>query len=213
LGEEKKMIKPALNQNISKVLRSLKPWIGFVVILLVLRYTGLLSGLSVVTQGALIKTGMMDIQPENNLAAQPFNYNFTIRDLEGKEVNMSDFKGKVIFLNLWATWCGPCRAEMPSIQELYNKVDHEKVAFVILSLDTDENAPKISRYVNEHKFTFPIFRPNGPMPNQLRVSMIPTTFVVGTDGKIKMKKSGAANYATEDFEKFLAEQMENKESK
>jgi thiol-disulfide isomerase/thioredoxin len=202
-----KMTKPALNRNTSTVLKALKPWVAFILVLLVLRYTGLLSGLSVLTQGALMKTGVMDIRPENNPAAQPFNYNFTVRDMEGNEVSMSDFKGKVIFLNLWATWCGPCRAEMPSIQELYNKVDHDKVAFVMLSLDTDANAPKITRYVDEHKFTFPVFRPDGPVPNQLRVSVIPTTFVVGTDGKIKMKKTGAANYATPEFEKFLSEEI------
>jgi thiol-disulfide isomerase/thioredoxin len=193
-------------QKVKRIIAPMKQWAFFIVLLIVLRYTGILSGISVFTQSALMKTGMMDINPKDNPADKAFDYDFTIRDLEGKEVNMSDFKGKVIFLNLWATWCGPCRSEMPSIQELYNKVDHDKVAFVMLSLDTDQNAPKINRYIEQYSFSFPVYRPGSPVPNQLRVSTIPTTFVVGPDGRIKMKKTGAANYATEEFKEFLLKQ-------
>jgi thiol-disulfide isomerase/thioredoxin len=174
-----------------------------IAILFLLRYSGLLSGISVFTQSALLQTGVMDIKPDDNLMAQPFNYKFTVQDMEGKEVDMGDFKGKVIFLNLWATWCGPCRAEMPSIQELYDKVDHDKIAFVMLSLDLPEHQPKITRYISEKSFTFPVYQPLTALPKQMQVSTIPTTFVVSPDGRIKMKKSGMSNYATEDFQKFL----------
>ena len=194
-------------QKVKKVFEFVKPWALFIVLFLVLRYTGLLSGLSVAAQSALISTGALDINPEKNLPAAPwFNYNFSVKDLEGKTVDMNELKGKVIFLNLWATWCGPCRAEMPSIQKLYDKVKGDKIAFVMLSLDTDENAPKINRFIEQYSFSFPVYRPATAMPNQLRVSTIPTTFVVGIDGKIKMKKTGTANYDTEEFEKFLLDQ-------
>jgi thiol-disulfide isomerase/thioredoxin len=201
------MRKLILNQKVKEVIKRLKSWGAILLFVVILRYTGLLSGLSVLAQSALISTGVMDIQPDQNaVPAQPFNYNFTIADLNGQEVDVSEFKGKVIFLNLWATWCGPCRAEMPSIQKLYDNVDHDKIVFVMLSLDTEENKGKIGRYIKDQGFSFPVYRPNSAMPNQLRVSTIPTTFIVGTDGKIKMKKSGAANYDTEEFQKFLLEE-------
>jgi thiol-disulfide isomerase/thioredoxin len=197
------MMKLLNNQKVKYIFRQVKPWVTVVLVFLILRYTGLLSGMSGLTQSALVKSGLLDINPEANVASQPFNYKFSIRDMDGNEVDMNNFKGKVIFLNLWATWCGPCRAEMPAIQELYNKVDHDKIVFIMLSLDADEHRGKILKYIESQKFSFPVYQPLEAIPNQLRVSTIPTTFVVGPDGKIKMKKSGTANYATETFQKFL----------
>jgi len=197
------------NQSVKWFFRQVKPWITIVMVFLVLRYTGLLSGISVMTQSALMKSGLLDVNTEKSAAPAPFNYNFTVKDLEGKEIDMNTFKGKVIFLNLWATWCGPCRAEMPSIQELYDKVDHEKIVFVMLSLDQNEHHAKVVRYIGDQKFSFPVYRPHSSIPNQLRVSTIPTTFVIGVDGKIKLKNSGTANYATENFQKFLEDLAAN----
>src|SRR5690606_12751282 len=74
-----------------------------------------------------------------NLKGSDFNYAFTIKDLEGNIKSFDDYKNKVIFLNLWATWCGPCRAEMPSIQKLYNKTQSDDVVFIMLSIDREED--------------------------------------------------------------------------
>ena len=113
----------------------IRPWIVFIAVLLVLRYTGALSGISVLTSKALMKTGIMDINPEEPAIAKKFNYNFSIKDLNGNVLDVKDLKGRTIFLNLWATWCGPCRMEMPSIQSLYNQVDNKKIMFIMLSID------------------------------------------------------------------------------
>src|SRR4051812_49264251 len=126
------MSNPFKNPGVIKIVSYVRPWATFVAVLLILRYTGALSGISVYANTALMKTGVMDIEPETARTEEPFDYNFTVKDLNGKVVNMSDLKGKVIFLNLWATWCGPCVAEMPSIQSLYEKADKDKIAFVIL---------------------------------------------------------------------------------
>jgi thiol-disulfide isomerase/thioredoxin len=193
------------NQKVTKVWRLIKPVISALVIVLILRYTGLLSGISYVTSSALMETGIMNINADKNRVEKTFNYDFEIKDLAGKTINMNDFKGKVVFINLWATWCGPCRVEMPSIQDLYNKVDKEKVTFIMLSLDTDENQPKVVKYISDKGFSFPVFQPASQLPKQLQVSSIPTTVVIGKDGKIKMKKVGTANYATVEFQHFLEE--------
>ena len=116
---------------------------------------------------------------------------------------MNQFKGKTIFLNLWATWCGPCRIEMPSIQKLYDKVDHDKIAFVMLSLDRAEDKEKVEKFVTDKKHNFPVYRPAGALPELLNVPSIPTTFVITPDGKVASKKVGTANYDTEEFKKFL----------
>ena len=66
---------------------------------------------------------------------------FKIVDLNGKPYNLADFKGKKVFVNLWASWCPPCKAEIPSIEKLYSKVDKSKAAFVMLSLDNNFELP------------------------------------------------------------------------
>jgi thiol-disulfide isomerase/thioredoxin len=183
-----------------------KPWALVIGVFFLLKVTGLGAGISSLTQAALMKAGVMDIQPDSRDAReQSFDYNFSIKDMDGKKVEMSELKGKVIFLNLWATWCGPCRVEMPSIQNLYNSVDKDKVVFVMLSLDQAGYEPRIEQFISSKEFTFPVYLPASPLPKILRVNTIPTTFIISPDGKVKSKKTGMANYDTEEMRVFLRE--------
>ena len=134
-----------------------------------------------------------------------FDFGFMLKDSLGNRFNADQFKGKVIFLNLWATWCGPCRAEMPSIHKLFNKVKDERILFVMLSIDKDQAAQKVKAYVSKNKYTFPVYMPSGYLTDQLNVPSIPTTFVISKDGKIMMKEVGTKNYNTDKFRKFLNE--------
>jgi thiol-disulfide isomerase/thioredoxin len=192
------------NEKVRKVAVALKPWAIFIGVFFLLKVTGLGAGISMLTQSALMKAGVMDVQPENTAAApQTFDYNFSMKDLDGKNVDMNDLKGQVIFINLWATWCGPCRVEMPSIQNLYNSVDKDKIAFVILSLDQQGQEKKVEQYILSKGFTFPVYYPASPLPKLLRVNTIPTTFIIAPDGKVKSKKNGMANYDTDEMREFL----------
>jgi len=199
------MIKRILqSQTLKNLAVSLKPWIIFIGIFFVLKVTGLGREVSILAQSALLKAGVVDMEPENNTPKeQSFSYDFSVKDLDGKTVDMNDLKGKVIFLNLWATWCGPCRVEMPSIQNLYNTVDKDKIAFVMLSLDQENDRAKIRKFVNDKDFSFPVYQPATPLPKLLRVTTIPTTFIVSADGKVKSKKTGMANYDTDEMREFL----------
>lgn len=199
------MIKRILqSQTLKNLAVSLKPWIIFIGIFFVLKVTGLGREVSILAQSALLKAGVVDMEPENNTPKeQSFSYDFSVKDLDGKTVDMNDLKGKVIFLNLWATWCGPCRVEMPSIQNLYNTVDKDKIAFVMLSLDQENDRAKIRKFVNDKDFSFPVYQPATPLPKLLRVTTIPTTFIVSPDGKVKSKKTGMANYDTDEMREFL----------
>ena len=183
--------------------KRLRPWISFALLIIILRYTGILGAFTSVTQKAVLATGALDADPaEYATSKESFDYNFSIKTLDGRDVDFNEFRGKPIFLNLWATWCGPCRAEMPSIQKLYEKVNKDSVAFVILSLDPEDQLQKVSKYVESKEFTFPVFIA-GDLPSQLQVKMIPSTFVVDKNGILAYKKSGMADYDTKQFKKFL----------
>jgi thiol-disulfide isomerase/thioredoxin len=153
---------------------------------------------------ALKYTGILNsTHDDQSVVGKTFEYNFDLKDLNGNIVHMEDLKGKVVFLNMWATWCGPCRSEMPSIHKLYSKVSGNDISFVMLSLDTEENQPKVIKYLADKHFTFPVYQSAGSLPRQLQVPTIPTTFIIGKDGKIKMKKVGMEDYDTESFETML----------
>lgn len=181
----------------------LKPILLAGILLLFLQVTGLISAVSYVTQWSLLQTGLRDADEETDELRTNFDYAFTIKDLEGNRIPFERFKGKVIFLNLWATWCGPCRAEMPGIQSLYDKVSKEDVVFVMLSLDRDEDQKKVVDYLSRRSFTFKAFMPSGQLPEQLQVPSIPTTFVISPDGKVMKKEVGSMQYDTPEFLKFL----------
>ena len=199
-----------INQKITTIWKRLRPWIIMAALLMILRYTGMLAGISYFTGSLLLKTGVMNVDPAAPTVAKNFNYNFKIKDLQGTVIDFKDFRGKTIFLNIWATWCGPCRVEMPSIQKLYDKVDKDKVAFVMLAVDDRKNFQKVVEFVNEKEYTFPVYVPHEFLPDQLMVRTIPTTFVINAEGKIAAQETGATNYDTEKFRTFL-EQLSSTE--
>lgn len=189
---------------IKKSFQILKPWISAIAVVFILQITGLLSGLSFLAQSAMLKTGLADASVEEAKDLGDFNYDFKVKDLSGNRIDFNEFKNKVVFLNLWATWCGPCRAEMPTIQKLYEKVqDDESIKFVILSLDKDSDKAKVVKYLKDRNFTFSGYMPSGYLTTQLNVPNIPTTYVISKDGKILAKEVGTTNFNTSKFFKFL----------
>jgi thiol-disulfide isomerase/thioredoxin len=188
-----------------KVWNYVRSWVIFIALFLVLRYTGMLAGISYVTGRAIMRTGVMDAHHKESTTgvAKKFNYNFNIRDLNGEIIRVNEFKGKTVFLNLWATWCGPCRLEMPSIERLYQQVDDEKIVFIMLSVDRPQDLNKVKSYISEKEFTFPVFTPADFLPAQLQVKSIPTTFIIGPDGRIVSTEMGATNFDTSEFREFL----------
>jgi thiol-disulfide isomerase/thioredoxin len=192
-----------INEKIKTVWTPIKPWVIMIALFLVLRYTGMLAGISSVTGRLLLQTGAMNASTEEPPVVKAFDFNFKIKELNGNVIDFKSFKGKTIFLNIWATWCGPCRIEMPSIQKLYDKVDKENVVFIMLAVDDRKDFDKVVNFVKEKQYTFPIYVPHEFLPEQLMVRIIPTTFVINPDGKIASKESGAANYDTEEFKTFL----------
>jgi peroxiredoxin len=109
--------------------------------------------------------------------------NFTLTDLQGKSWTLKDLKGKVVLVNFWATWCPPCRKEMPDLDSLYNRFKDQ--GFVILAISEDEETAKVGPYIAEHKITYPILLDPGSKVNNLfQVEGIPKSFVYDREGKL-----------------------------
>lgn len=177
---------------------------GAIIVVAFLQFTGLLSSISFLAQSAILKTGLMNASAIPMDDAQDFNYDFKIKDLEGNKIDFNQYKNKVVFLNLWATWCGPCRAEMPTIQKLYDRLsDDPNVVFIMLSIDKDKDQPKVVRYLKDKGYTFDGYMPTGYLTEQLNVPNIPTTFIISKQGKILTKEVGTTNFNTNRFYKFL----------
>lgn len=128
---------------------------------------------------------------------------FTLTDMGGNTVNLMDFQGKNVFVNLWASWCGPCREEMPSIQKLSDKTKGKNIQFVMLALDDD--FAKSIEYLNASKLTLPAFYPSTAMPELFNVQGIPATFIFNAKGELIKKIEGRDNYNTEEYVKLLSQ--------
>jgi thiol-disulfide isomerase/thioredoxin len=181
-----------------------KPLATILIVVVLLKVTGLFAPVVGFGQSAIMLTGLFNASADTEAAAERFDYGFTLQDLDGQRVDFAQFKGKVVFLNLWATWCPPCRAEMPSIEALYQRTkSNDQIVFVMLSVDDDDKKEKVQNYITGKAHTFPVFMPSGYLPEQLQVPSIPTTFVISKDGKVVKQEVGMRNYNTDKFEKFL----------
>ena len=143
------------------------------------------------------------IREVNQISLNDEDFEWTLMDVNGMPVSFRDFKGEVIFLGLWATWCPPCRAEMPNIQHLYEKYGN-RVRFVLAS---QEDRETILRYAEDHNYTMPVYRLVQNPPSKLSTSTIPTTFLITAEGKIAVRKTGAARWDGNFFTAYLDEML------
>jgi thiol-disulfide isomerase/thioredoxin len=113
---------------------------------------------------------------------------FDLTDLEGRKWTLADLKGKVAFINFWATWCSPCRAELPFVQKLREQLKDRKDV-VVLTLNTDEEVGKVEPFMKENKFTFPVLLGQAYADSQ-GINSIPRNWVVSLDGKVMFEGIG-----------------------
>ena len=126
---------------------------------------------------------------------------FPLKNSKGETLNLQNFKGKKVLVNLWASWCGPCRAEMPSIQALYNKVKDSNVVFVLVGLDNEFE--KSMAYLKENGLSLPVYAPATELPEYFNVPGIPTTFIFNESGNLIKKIEGGNDYDTDEFVQLL----------
>ena len=116
------------------------------------------------------------------------NYNWKLRNASGLVYDFNEAKGKVVFINFWATWCPPCIAEMPSLEKLYSKYKDD-VVFLFVS---NENHSVVNQFKQNKTYTFPTYQPIDA--SLFDVKSIPRTFVIDKNGKIAIDKSGAVDW-------------------
>ena len=134
--------------------------------------------------------------------AKVANFDFTFKDINGKNVALSAYKGKVVLLDFWATWCPPCRKEIPGFVELYDR--YKAQGFVVLGVSMDDSTSDVKKFMRTLKMNYPILLGNeredvekayGPLPG------MPTSFVIARDGKICHQHTGFV--AKEEFERQI----------
>lgn len=126
---------------------------------------------------------------------------FELKDLDGQNVRLSNFQGKPVLINFWATWCGPCRFEMPVIQSRYEKYQDE---FEILAVNFDEPAGEVQQFVDELEISFTILLdPGGKIQREYRVRGYPTTYLIDSEGLVRIQHIGFMNESQ--LDQYLSE--------
>ncbi len=119
---------------------------------------------------------------------------FTLEDLEGNEVSLKDYRGKIVLVNFWATWCPPCRKEMPDLDKIY--LENKDDDFVVLAVNGGEAAKDVKKFIDDNGYSFPVLLDKDvSVGMNYNVAFIPTSFMVNKEGKISAIKSGIMSYA------------------
>ena len=153
----------------------------------------------------IISTGIMNASVQDKkvmTAAEPgaseTGVNLSVRDESGKIISTSDLKGKVVFINFWASWCPPCRAEFPSIQKFYEKYKGNPNV-VFLTVNMDEQVAAGENYLQRGNYTVPLLVPAGDIPPAYFSGSLPTTLVLDKTGEIRLQHAGMADYSKASF--------------
>ncbi len=129
--------------------------------------------------------------------------NFTLPGLDGHKVSLADYKGKVVLLNIWATWCAPCVAEMPSMEKLYQELKDE--GFELLAVSVDETGTEaVAPFMKKHKLGFPVLLDTvGDIKSLYQVNGIPESFIIDKNGIIIEKVIGPRDWAASGAIRFF----------
>jgi len=122
----------------------------------------------------------------------------------GEHITLESFRGRPVFLNFWATWCPPCIAEMPSIQELYDDYKNE-VAFVLVS---NESRDVIDAFMERHDYDLPVYSLVSGVPAIFETSTIPSTYFIGSSGRLLISKTGAARWNSGKVRDMIDDQLQ-----
>src|SRR5579875_3828801 len=148
----------------------------------------------------------------NGIAAGKVAAPFALEDLNGRLVTLADLRGKAVFLNVWATYCGPCREEMPSIETLYDEFKNNK-DFVILAVSQDTRGREaVEPYVEQNGYHFEVLLdPENKVGEAYDVGGVPETFIIDRDGRIVAHHMGAFDWSSAEFRAALQNLLNDKE--
>lgn len=182
----------------------------FINIILIVFVLGIIfvPGVKVFVQSTLMKIGLFSPKINNKpTETTSAAYTMQFKDEKGADVSLEDLKGKVVFINFWATWCPPCIAEMPTIQTLYeNFKNDDGVKFVIL--EVEGNHEKARKLFSDKGLILPIAFPNGAIPREFYKGTLPATVILDKNGAIAFQSEGITNYADQKMVDFIKQQKQ-----
>ncbi len=178
----------------------------------VFRYAATLAGIiflsfSILEGAGRINTGTKE--PDTASSAGSAADEITFTDMEGNLKRLSDYRGKTVMLNFWATWCPPCRYEKPFMQEIYQ--DYKDKGFTILALSVGEQKKTVKDYINRYGYTYPVFLDSDgtAFKRYDRSGGIPQTFIIDSRGGIRSYISGARRWTDTDNRRLIEDLLNN----
>jgi len=128
--------------------------------------------------------------------------NFTLKSRSGKNIKLSELRGNVVMINFWASWCGPCRQEMPLLEKIHKK--YKRLGFTLLGVNVEENSAAAKNYLKDVKVTFPILFDNTSKTSKLyKVSAMPTTILIDRNGNKRYLHKGYKPGYENDYKKQI----------
>jgi peroxiredoxin len=172
-----------------------------------IRIVTALVAAALVVGGVSILPGLFAQTPEKKPAE------FTLKSVDGKTVKLADYRGKVVLVDVWATWCPPCRREIPEIIKLQNEVTKEKLDVVILGISVDRSKSALPKFIKANKINYPILLAESKAMESLgEVEYIPTKFFIDRKGVVR--DSAVGGMTKDDLKKkletYLKEKVETK---
>ncbi len=125
-----------------------------------------------------------------------------IETITGQKLNLSDLKGKIVLINFWATWCPPCREEMPYFEEIYRR--YREKGFTIIAVSVDANENFVKDFVKDYDISFPVSMDKEGLSDMFGVSSLPMSFLYDESGKLVKRKIGAYFSLEEDLKELLS---------
>lgn len=188
-----------MNQKTKHIL---KEWVLPLTIIGILWVTGWYKPVISYLQQAILYTGVIkpDTTPEAD-ELRTTGYDWQLVNNDSQPVDFASFRGKVVFLNFFATWCPPCIAETPGIQSLYEEIKDDDIVFVILS--RDDEFQKTLRFMEKKGWTLPVYGAASPVPAEFATSVLPTTYIIDKNGTIVSEHRGMADYNNDKVKDFL----------
>ena len=148
----------------------------------------------------------LGLQAPNEAVAAP---EFSLSDLAGKKVQLKALRGNLVFLNFFATWCGPCREEMPGMERLFRT--HQDKGLVVLAVNMEESAKTVRPFVQQLKLSFPIvLDTEGAVTRDYGVRALPVSFLIGRDGHIRWRAIGGRDWESAQARKLFAQLVAEK---
>jgi peroxiredoxin len=131
---------------------------------------------------------------------------FTLKSLKGSNLKLSEFRGDVVMINFWATWCGPCRQEMPILNDLYLK--YRDMGFTLLGVNVEKNTTKAANMIRDLKVVFPVlFDTENSVSKLYKVEAMPSTVLVDRDGKLRYVHRGYVPGTEDEYVRQVRELM------